>query len=195
MDDVDDAVPLAAALIAGGLPIAEVTLRTPNACRAIETMASVDGMVVGAGTVIRADQVDLAVAAGAQFIVTPGLSASVVARCADLGVAIVPGVSTATEIIAALDLGVKLMKFFPAEASGGVAALRALAAPFGDVRFVPTGGIHVGNASGYLELPAVAAVGGSWMVDQALLAAHDFETISRLAAEALVLPAASRKVT
>jgi 2-dehydro-3-deoxyphosphogluconate aldolase / (4S)-4-hydroxy-2-oxoglutarate aldolase len=195
IDKADDARPLAAALIDGGLPIAEVTLRTPAAARAIAIMAAVDGMVVGAGTVIRADQVDEAVAAGAEFIVTPGLSASVVARCVALGIPVVPGVSTATEIIAALDLGLNVLKFFPAEACGGIAALRALAAPFSDVRFIPTGGLNTGNAASYLALPAVAAIGGSWMVDPAHVASGDFAAVGRLAAEALLLHTTSRKAT
>ena len=195
IERADDARSLAEALIAGGLPIAEVTLRTPAAARAIAVMAAMDEMVVGAGTVIRADQVDDAVAAGARFIVTPGLSASVVARCVALGVPVVPGVSTASEIIAALDLGLNLLKFFPAEASGGIAALRALAAPFGDVRFIPTGGVNTGNAASYLALPAVAAIGGSWMVDPAHIATRSFPTVRRLTAEALLLDTSSRKAT
>jgi len=187
LEDLDTAVPVAAALAAGGLPVAEVTFRTAVAAEALARIAAETDLVVGAGTVVRPEQVDAAVAAGAQFIVTPGLSAPVVERCRALDVLVIPGVATATEVIAALDHGVDLLKLFPAEAVGGIALLKALRGPFPDVRFVPTGGIGPANAASYLAIPSVAAVGGSWMVAPELIAAHDFGAVTRLAREAVLL--------
>jgi len=189
LQELDTAVPVAAALAEGGLPVAEVTFRTAVAADAIARIAAETDVLVGAGTVVRPEQVDEAVAAGAQFIVTPGLSARVIERCRELDVLVIPGVATATEVIAALDLGLDLLKLFPAEAAGGVALLRALRGPFPDVRFVPTGGISAANAASYLALPSVAAVGGSWMVAPELIAARDFAAVTRLTREALVLAA------
>jgi 2-dehydro-3-deoxyphosphogluconate aldolase/(4S)-4-hydroxy-2-oxoglutarate aldolase len=183
------AVPVADALAAGGLPVAEVTFRTEVAADAIGRIAAETDVLVGAGTVVRAEQVDEAVEAGARFIVTPGLSLPVIERCRELDVLVIPGVATATEVIAALDQGLDLLKLFPAEAAGGVALLRALNGPFPDVRFVPTGGISAANAASYLELPSVAAVGGSWMVAPDLLAARDYAAITQLAREAVELAA------
>ena len=189
LQELDTAVPVAAALAEGGLPVAEVTFRTAVAADAIARIAAETDVLVGAGTVVRPEQVDEAVAAGARFIVTPGLSARVIERCRELDVLVIPGVATATEVIAALDLGLDLLKLFPAEAAGGVALLRALRGPFPDVRFVPTGGISAANAASYLALPSVAAVGGSWMVAPELIAARDFAAVTRLTREALVLAA------
>jgi len=143
--------------------------------------------------VIRAEQVDLAYDAGASFVVMPGLSAGVVDRCRELGLPVVPGVATPTDVIAALDHGLDLFKFFPAETSGGVPMLRALGGPFPGVRFIPTGGISAGNAASYLGLSSVVAVGGSWMVASELIARGDFESVSRLAAEAVALAAVALK--
>jgi len=185
LEEAGDAPPLARALRDGGLPVAEVTFRTAAAPAALRALAAEGDILVGAGTVVRPDQVDVAVDAGARFIVTPGLSSRVMARCRDLGVPVVPGVATATEVMAALDLGCELLKFFPAATSGGVAALRALGGPFPDTRFVPTGGITAANAGDYLALSSVVAVGGSWMVAPNLIAAGDFAAIARLAAEAV----------
>jgi 2-dehydro-3-deoxyphosphogluconate aldolase/(4S)-4-hydroxy-2-oxoglutarate aldolase len=179
------AVPLARALRDGGLPVAEVTFRTAAAPAAVRALAAEGDILVGAGTVVRPDQVDVAVDAGARFIVTPGLSSRVVARCRDLSVPVIPGVATATEVMAAIDLGCEVLKFFPAATSGGVAALRALGGPFPDARFVPTGGITAANAADYLALGSVVAVGGSWMVAPNLIAAGDFAAIARLSAEAV----------
>ena len=142
--------------------------------------------------ILRREQVDLAYAAGARFVVTPGFSGRVVDRCREIGLPVVPGVATATELIAALDHGIDLVKFFPAQASGGVAMLRALQAPFPDVRFIPTGGISAANAADYLAVPSVAAVGGSWMVASELLRARDFAGIASLAAEAVQIAAQAR---
>jgi 2-dehydro-3-deoxyphosphogluconate aldolase/(4S)-4-hydroxy-2-oxoglutarate aldolase len=185
IDDARHAVPLAEALVAGGLPVAEVTYRTPAADRAIRAMASNSKLLVGAGTVTRAEQVDRAVASGARFVVSPGFSADVISRCTDLGVPVLPGVSTPTDVMRALETGIETVKFFPAEAMGGVATVRALAAPFPDVRFVPTGGVNPGTMADYLRLDVVAAVGGSWMVAPALIRSGEFAEVSRLTATAL----------
>ena len=185
LDDAADADGLAGALVAGGLPVAEVTFRTAAARDAIAAMAARGDILVGAGTVLTAEQVDLAVAAGARFVVSPGLSRAVVERCAELGVLAVPGAVTATEVQAALELGLSTVKFFPAGTSGGPAAIKALAAPFSDVQFVPTGGVGPANLADYLAIPAVAAVGGSWMVPRERVKAGDFAGIQQLTADAV----------
>jgi 2-dehydro-3-deoxyphosphogluconate aldolase / (4S)-4-hydroxy-2-oxoglutarate aldolase len=190
LEELGAAVPLARALREGGLPVAEVTFRTAAAPAAVRALAAEGDILVGAGTVVRPDQVDVAVDAGARFIVTPGLSSRVVARCRDLSVLVIPGVATATEVMAALDMGCEVLKFFPAATSGGVGALRALAGPFPDARFVPTGGITAANAADYLALSSVVAVGGSWMVAPSLIEAGDFAAVARLSAEAVGVTAA-----
>jgi len=144
-------------------------------------------VLVGAGTVLTVDQVNRAVGAGARFVVSPGMSRAVVERCGELGAAVLPGVVTATEVMAALELGCTTVKFFPAGTSGGVKAITALAAPFGGLRFVPTGGVGPANLHEYLAVPAVAAVGGSWMVPRDLVAAGDFDRVRGLVAEAVGL--------
>jgi 2-dehydro-3-deoxyphosphogluconate aldolase/(4S)-4-hydroxy-2-oxoglutarate aldolase len=191
-DEIGDADPLADALKAGGLPVAEVTFRTAAAAEVLRLLAADRDLVVGAGTVVRREQVDLAQAAGARFIVTPGFSASVLDRCRELGLPVVPGIATATELIAALDRGFDLVKFFPAEASGGPATVRALQAPFPGVRFIPTGGINATNAADYLGIRSVAAVGGNWIVAPELLQAGDFARIATLAAEAVQIAQRAR---
>lgn len=187
LDRAQDAAPLGRALLAGGLPCAEVTFRTPAAAEAIRELAADPRLLVGAGTVVRADQVDIAVAAGAAFVVSPGFSLAVVRRCQQVGVPVLPGVATPSEVMMALDAGLAAVKFFPAEANGGVSALKALSAPFGGMRFVPTGGITAGNLSAYLAVSSVLAVGGSWMVAPALIAAGDFDEVARLTSEAVAL--------
>jgi 2-dehydro-3-deoxyphosphogluconate aldolase / (4S)-4-hydroxy-2-oxoglutarate aldolase len=187
LDEAADADPLAEALLAGGLPVAEVTFRTAAAREAIRVMAGRGDILVGAGTVLTPGQVDEAVAAGADFVVSPGLSRAVVERCREHGVLVLPGVATATEIQAALELGLTTLKFFPAGTSGGAPAVKALAAPFGGVTFVPTGGVSAGNLADYLSIPAVFAVGGSWMVPRDRIRAGDFDEVRRLAAEAVGL--------
>lgn len=187
LDDAAHADALAAALVAGGLPIAEVTFRTAAAQDSIRTMAARGDILVGAGTVLTVEQVDQAVAAGAQFVVSPGLSRAVVERCQEHGVLALPGAITATEVQAALELGLSTVKFFPAGTSGGPAAIKALAAPFSGVRFVPTGGVGPKNLAQYLAIPAVAAVGGSWMVPRDLVTAGDFAGIQALTADAVAL--------
>lgn len=189
LDDAAHADPLAAALVAGGLPVAEVTFRTAAAADSIRAMAARGDIILGAGTVLTPAQVDLAVDAGASYVVSPGLSRAVVERCQEHGVLVLPGGVTATEIQAALELGLSTVKFFPAGTSGGAAAIKALAAPFGDVRFVPTGGVGPANLHEYLAIPAVAAVGGSWMVPKDLVNAGDFAEITRLTADAVALAA------
>jgi 2-dehydro-3-deoxyphosphogluconate aldolase/(4S)-4-hydroxy-2-oxoglutarate aldolase len=186
---------LAAALVRGGLPVIEVTLRAAGAIEAIGAIAAdpPDGLLVGAGTVLSVDQVDAAVDAGARFVVSPGLSARVVARCAARGVPCIPGVLTASEVMAALDEGLDLLKFFPAEAAGGVTMLRALSAPFPQARWVPTGGITTANLADYLAVPVVTAVGGSWMVKPELIEAGRFDEIERLAREAATVAVAARE--
>jgi 2-dehydro-3-deoxyphosphogluconate aldolase / (4S)-4-hydroxy-2-oxoglutarate aldolase len=178
---------LAAALCAGGLPVAEVTFRTAAAAESIRAMVARGDMLVGAGTVLTPAQVDQAVEAGATYVVSPGLARGVVERCREREVVVLPGAVTATEIQAALELGVTTVKFFPAATSGGAPAIAALAGPFGNVRFVPTGGIGPSNLAEYLSIPAVAAVGGSWMVPRDRVKSGDFAAIQQLTAEAVAM--------
>ena len=187
LDDAADADPLAAALVAGGLPVAEVTFRTDAAEESIRAMSARGDMLVGAGTVLTPAQVDLAVAAGASYIVSPGLSLAVVERCQEHGVLALPGAVTATEVQAALELGLTTVKFFPAGTSGGAPAIAALSAPFVGVQFVPTGGVGPKNLHDYLAIPAVVAVGGSWMVPRATVRDRNFAEITRLTAAAVAL--------
>lgn len=164
IDDAAAARSLAERLVASGHFALEVTLRTPAALDAIAEMAKVDGAVVGAGTVLDERQLDAALAAGARFIVSPGLTDRLTRAAIERGVAYLPGIATAADIMRGLDLGLDRFKFFPAVASGGIPALRALAAPFGAARFCPTGGITAATAGDWLALPSVVCVGGSWMV-------------------------------
>ncbi|QTE28939.1 bifunctional 4-hydroxy-2-oxoglutarate aldolase/2-dehydro-3-deoxy-phosphogluconate aldolase [Pengzhenrongella sicca] len=189
LDDAADADALAGALVAGGLPVAEVTFRTAAAEDSIRAMAGRGDILVGAGTVRTVEQVDKAVAAGASYIVSPGLSRAVVERCQEHGVLALPGAVTATEVQAALELGLTTVKFFPAGTSGGAPAIKALTAPFGHVSFVPTGGVGPKNLGDYLAIPTVAAVGGSWMCPRDLVTAGDFAGITALTAEAVALAA------
>jgi len=179
------ALPLADALIRGGLPLCEVTLRTGCAIEAISQIArAYPDMLLGAGTVLDAENVTAAADAGARFVVSPGFSYTVAERCAELGLPYLPGVATASELMAAMDAGFRLLKFFPAEQLGGVAYLRALAAPFGTVRFVPTGGITEENLPAYLAIPQVAACGGSFVAPERLMAAGSWDEIARRAQDA-----------
>ncbi|MBZ3900204.1 bifunctional 4-hydroxy-2-oxoglutarate aldolase/2-dehydro-3-deoxy-phosphogluconate aldolase [Streptomyces griseiscabiei] len=183
--DVSTAAPLAEALAAGGASCVEVTLRTPDAERAIEAMAAHGGLTVGAGTVLTPEQAERAVEAGARFVVSPGFDPDVVARCRRLGVAVVPGIATATELMRALAAGLDTVKLFPAETLGGTATVRALAAPFPQARFLPTGGIGPARTAGYLSHPAVVAVGGSWMATAGLVGRGAYAEIRRLTSEAV----------
>jgi 2-dehydro-3-deoxyphosphogluconate aldolase / (4S)-4-hydroxy-2-oxoglutarate aldolase len=184
LDDASSADALAAALIEGGLPTAEVTLRTPAALDAIGRLASHSDLLVGAGTVTSPYQVGAAVEAGATYIVSPGFSTAVSKECAALGVPLIPGVVTPTEVQAALDAGWEVLKFFPAEASGGSAMVAALSAPFPAARFVPTGGIRPDALSSYLTLGSVHAVGGTWIAPAADVNAGRFSEIALRAAAA-----------
>jgi len=193
IDDARTAPLLAAALKRGGLSCAEITLRTPAAEAAIAALAAERDFLVGAGTVMNAAQAARVIDAGASFVVTPGFSLQVVRHCQARSVPVFPGVATATELMAALDAGIETVKFFPAEQLGGVATLKALAAPFATMRFIPTGGISVANLAGYLGHPAVRAVGGSWMVAASLIGAGDFGEITRLTAEAVAIASGGRE--
>ncbi|MGD7705338.1 bifunctional 4-hydroxy-2-oxoglutarate aldolase/2-dehydro-3-deoxy-phosphogluconate aldolase [Microlunatus sp. Y2014] len=192
LDRADQAEPLGEALVAGGLPVAEVTFRTAAAAEAIQVLSGDSHILVGAGTVVSAAQVDVAVEAGARYIVSPGFSATVAQRCAEHGIPLLPGVATATEVMMALDAGITTVKFFPAGTSGGAPAIKALSAPFPQVRFVPTGGISAANLADYLAIDAVLACGGSWMVPPKAINAGDFATITTLADEAVTLAAQLR---
>lgn len=186
IDDAKDAAPLAKALCEGGLPVAEVTFRTAAAKDAIKIMCETcPSMLVGAGTVLTPEQADDAVEAGAKFIVSPGLNPRVVKHCREIGVPITPGTSSPTEIEQALELGLSVVKFFPAEASGGIAKIKAMSAPYTSVRFMPTGGINENNLLDYLRFPKVVACGGSWMVKESLINEGKFDEISRLTREAV----------
>jgi 2-dehydro-3-deoxyphosphogluconate aldolase/(4S)-4-hydroxy-2-oxoglutarate aldolase len=192
IDDVAAASALAAALVAGGLRCAEVTLRTPAAIGAIARFADNADLVVGAGTVLDPDQASAAVDAGARFIVSPGFDSEVVQRCRQLGVPVLPGTATPTDIQQARRAGLRTVKFFPAETLGGVAALDAISAPFPGMMFVPTGGITGANVAAYLRHRAVLAVGGSWMAPRRLIASGDWRQVGQLAAAAAELAADSR---
>ncbi|MET9661203.1 bifunctional 4-hydroxy-2-oxoglutarate aldolase/2-dehydro-3-deoxy-phosphogluconate aldolase [Streptomyces sp. NPDC006510] len=188
LEDAADAVPLARALVAGGLPAIEVTLRTAAALDSIRAIAAeVPDAVVGAGTVISVRNVADTVAAGARFLVSPGWTDRLLDAMKASGVPFLPGVSTTSEVVALLERGVTEMKFFPAEAAGGTAYLKALSAPLPQARFCPTGGIALGSAPSYLALPNVGCVGGSWMVPTDAVAAKDWARVERLASEAAAL--------
>ncbi|MBW8736286.1 MAG: bifunctional 4-hydroxy-2-oxoglutarate aldolase/2-dehydro-3-deoxy-phosphogluconate aldolase [Streptomyces turgidiscabies] len=183
--DTTTAAPLAEALAAGGAQCAEVAFRTPDAEQVLKAMAAHGGLTVGAGTVLTAEQAERAVAAGARFVVSPGFDDEVIVKCRELGVPVIPGIATATELMRALRAGLDTVKLFPAEALGGLATLRALSAPFPQARFVPTGGIRAERLADYLAEPSVLAVGGSWLATPAHLAAGDYATVRRLTAEAV----------
>ena len=188
LERAEDATKLARALYKGGICCMEITFRTAAAKDAIKKVAEeVPEMLVGAGTVIGAGQVAAAGEAGAKFIVSPGLSEEVVKKCRELDVICLPGCVTASEIMKAKSLGIGVVKFFPAETSGGIKAIKALAAPFGDMKFIPTGGINTENIGTYLENPFIAACGGSWMVKESDINAGNFEEITQKAQEALTL--------
>lgn len=182
LDGEHDPVVLAETLVEAGLPVLEVTLRTPQALSAIRAMASVPGAIVGAGTVLNERQLGEAREAGARFIVAPGLTEGLTRAAMASDLVYLPGVATAGDIMRGLDLGLTRFKFFPAEASGGLPALRALAGPFGSVRFCPTGGITEASAPDWLAEPAVACIGGSWMVKKGMTLTAIGETARRAAA-------------
>ncbi len=185
LDKTEDAVPTANALIAGGVDVMEITFRTACAPDAIEAVAKAcPDMLVGAGTILNLDQCKLAVEKGAKFIVSPGFDGEVVAWCVENGIAVCPGCVTPTEIMAALKLGLNVVKFFPANVYGGLNAMKNLSAPFGGVKFLPTGGVNTANIKEYFSAPFIHAVGGSWICPKSDIAAGNFDKISELCREA-----------
>ena len=185
LDDLAHAVPVARALVAGGLPVIELTLRTPVALDAIRAIAEeVPEILVGAGTVVSPGQAKEAADAGAEFLVSPGTTPALLAAMAGTGLPFLPGTATVSEVLAVLEAGYTAMKFFPAEASGGAPFLKSIASPVPAARFCPTGGITAATASSYLALPNVGCVGGSWLTPADALAAGDWARVERLAAEA-----------
>ncbi len=187
IEDPKDTDPLADALIEGGLPCAEVVFRTDAALKAMTALALRGDLIVGAGTVLNVEQAGQAVDAGASFIVSPGIHSKVIRYCLDRRIPVLPGVCTPTDIGMALDYGLDLVKFFPAEAFGGIQTLKALIAPFPMMRFVPTGGISPENLSRYLKLPSVSACGGSWLATRQLIASGQFDTIRKQVREAVAI--------
>ena len=185
LEDAKDAEPLGKALMEGGLPCAEVTFRTAAAEEAIKIMTEkFPDMLVGAGTVLTTEQADRAIVAGAKFIVSPGLNPDVVAHCVKKGIPVTPGTCTPTDVEKALTFGLDVVKFFPAEPAGGLDFIKAIAAPYVGVKFMPTGGINANNVRDYLKYDRIIACGGSWMVKGNLIKAGDFEKIKELTAEA-----------
>ncbi len=188
LDRVESAVPLAEALLAGGLPCAEITFRTMAAEPAIRAISqSFPEILVGAGTVLNEEQVERAIAAGAKFIISPGFSQAVVNLCRQRNLPVFPGVCTPTDIMMALEAELTILKFFPADAFGGLKTLKALGAPFPNVEFIPTGGISAANLEEYLSFGKVLACAGSWMVKSELIAAGNFAEITRLTEEAMAI--------
>ncbi len=190
IDDAAQARPLAEALVAGGLPVLEVTLRTPAALDVIREMAKVEGGRVGAGTLLTPDDVKRAVDAGATFGVSPGATDRLLDAAEEAGLPMLPGAATSSEVMALLERGYTVQKFFPAEANGGAPALKAIGAPLPQVRFCPTGGVSLKNAPDYLGLPNTLCVGGSWVAPKDKVAAGDWDGITALAREAAALPVA-----
>ena len=182
--DVDDAVPLAETLVAAGLPVLEVTLRTPVALEVIRRMRTVPGAIVGAGTVLNAADLAAVQAAGAAFAISPGATDALYSAAKTADLPLLPGIATASELMRGLEHGLTRFKFFPAESSGGIAALKAFAGPFAQAKFCPTGGIDAAKAPSYLALPNVLTVGGSWMVPGDALQSKDWQRISALASAA-----------
>lgn len=187
VDDAVHAQPLAQALVTGGLPALEVTLRTPAALEVIAEMAKVDGGVVGAGTLLTPEDVHAAIDAGAKFGVSPGATDRLLDACEEAGLPLLPGVATATEAMRLLERGYTMLKFFPAEAAGGAPALKAIGAPIPQVSFCPTGGVSPANASNYLSLSNVVCAGGSWVAPKDLVQAGDWDGITKLAKDAAAL--------
>lgn len=184
LDDAKDAKPLANAVKAGGIPCLEITLRTAAALDSIREASEVEGVLVGAGSVVTVDQCQAAVEAGAKFIVSPGFVPKVVAYCLERNIPVLPGCVTPTEIAQAIEMGLDTVKFFPANVYGGLSAMKALAGPFPNIRFIPTGGINAANLGEYIAAPFIRAVGGSWICAKADVAAGNFEKITALCKEA-----------
>ena len=185
LDEAKDAIPTAKAMLAGGVDVMEITFRTAAAPDAIKAVAeNCPDMLVGAGTVLNLEQCKLAVEMGAKFIVSPGFDAGVVGWCIENGIAVTPGCVTPTEITAAVNMGLKVVKFFPANVYGGLNAMKNLSAPFGGVKFLPTGGVNTGNIKEYISAPFIHAVGGSWVCPKDAIKAGDFQKITQLCQEA-----------
>ncbi|MEG0014640.1 MAG: bifunctional 4-hydroxy-2-oxoglutarate aldolase/2-dehydro-3-deoxy-phosphogluconate aldolase [Cellulosilyticaceae bacterium] len=185
-DRVEDALPLAKALCDGGLPVAEITFRTECAAEAMKLVSTeLPQMLVGAGTILTIEQVDEAVAAGAQFIVSPGLNPKVVKYCVEKGIPVTPGCANPSDVEQAIELGLDVVKFFPAEAAGGLNMIKSMAAPYTKIKFMPTGGINASNINNYLAFDKIIACGGSWMVNDALIAAGEWDKITELTKEAV----------
>lgn len=185
LDNAKDAVPTANAMLKGGVDVMEITFRTAAAADSIKAVAETcPDMLVGAGTVLNLDQCKLAVQMGAKFIVSPGFDAGVVGWCIENGIAVTPGCVTPTEITAALNMGLKVVKFFPANVYGGLNAMKNLSAPFAGVKFLPTGGVNAGNIKEYIDAPFIHAVGGSWVCPKDAVKAGDWDKITALCAEA-----------
>jgi len=188
LDDAKDAVPLAKALVEGGLPCAEITFRTQAAEESIRLMRQAyPDMLIGAGTVLTTEQVDKAITAGATFIVSPGLNPKIVRYCVDKDIPITPGCANPSDIEAAIELGLEVVKFFPAEAAGGLAMIKAMAAPYVNMKFMPTGGINEKNLISYLDFSKIIACGGSWMVSDDLIKTGEFDKITVLTKQAVAL--------
>lgn len=186
INDAKDAIPLGKALVAGGLPVAEITFRTDAAEESIRKLAAeLPGLLVGAGTVLTTDQVDRAMDAGARFIVSPGFNPRIVDYCIAKKIPVIPGINSPSQVEMGIERGLTILKFFPAEASGGIQMLKALAGPYVGVKYIPTGGISADNLAAYLKLPCVFACGGSWMVKDELISSGQFDEITRLTAEAV----------
>ena len=188
IDDPSKSAPLGKALIDGGLPCGEITFRTANAAEAIREMAKAHpNMLLGAGTILTPAQADSAVEAGAKFLIAPGFNPEVVRHCQKKGIPILPGVMTPSDIDQAMSLGLDTVKFFPAEAAGGVNMIKSLSGPYRNIKFVPTGGVSPSNLGSYLSIKSVIACGGSWMVKDDLIAGGNFDEIKKLTAEAVAL--------
>ncbi len=187
IEKTESAAPLAAALITGGLPCVEVTFRSEAALKSMKAFVENKDMLVGAGTILKVDQAKKALNAGAQFIVSPGFNPKVVEYCLKNDISVCPGVSNPTDIEMALDFGLELVKFFPAEAFGGVKTLKAISGPYNMIKFIPTGGINAANLADYLHVPQVWACGGSWMVQADLINQGNFKEIEKLTAEAVAI--------
>ena len=186
IEDPEKAVPLAKALIKGGLPVAEVTFRTDAAAEAIKLISeNCPEMITGAGTVLTVEQAKRAKDSGAKFIVAPGFNPKIVSWCLENGILVIPGISTPSEIEQALEMGLKTVKFFPAEQSGGIAKIKAMAAPYGGVKFMPTGGINLNNLNDYLSFKKIVACGGSFMVKDDFIKNSDWDTIETLTRESV----------
>lgn len=185
VEDPEIAIPLAQALVEGGLPVLEVTLRTECALEVIAAMSEVEGAIVGVGTVIRPEQFTQARSVGAKFAVTPGLTPALSEAALDADIPVLPGVMTPSELIAAGEQGFKLLKLYPAEVAGGVAMLKSMGGPFADIGFCPTGGVTAASMMNYLALPNVLCVGGSWLTPESLMLDKDWDGIRRLAQEAV----------